>query len=228
MQTLQNTVNPIYLFQPQFYKKGTPLEKELTTLLKKIIFLFENYEKDTLFKKVGSLVPAYFDFTNTAIQSLAKKKNLSELQNKVVMDFQEMEEEQKTIHPKLEVLISNLLFAFRTKKRVLSHILSAQNENRTYQKEVTQETIIEEVAKEPITFSSLVSHLTLMPNEFSQNYIDWLSASIRVEIVFLSVAMLKNDELTLSDEMIDELAFLVAQQSQLYYALSVQLEFEAI
>lgn len=231
MHVFKENINPTYLFQTQLYKGYSPLEKQLDAMTKKISNLFEEYKKNqttTLLKKIGSLVPDYFDFTTTAIQWLSKKNNFSQKQNKLVEELEQLQAEQKNINPKLEVLISNLLFAFRTKKRVFSHILATQNENKIYQnkKEVTQETFIQEVAKEPIiTFSSLISHLQLMPNEFSQNYIDWLSASIRIEIVFLAIAMLENGEITLSDAIIDELAFLVADQSQLYYALSIQLEF---
>ena len=228
MQTLQNYINPTHLFQSQLYKEGTPLEKELTSITKKIILLFEEYEKDTLLKKTGNLVPIYFDFTITAVQLVAKQTTISQMQNEIERDFEQMEAE--LTNPKLEVLISNLLFALRTKKRVFSHILTTQNENQILNQNsnlnnITQEKMLDQVAKETITFSSLISHLAFMPNEFSQNYIDWLSASVRIEIVFLIVTMVKKGELNLSDTIIDELASLVAHQSQLYYALSIQLEF---
>lgn len=224
MQTLQNYINPTHLFQRQLYKEGTPLQTELTTITKKITLLFEEYETDTLLKKTGNLVPIYFDFTITAMQVEAKQTSISQKQNEIERDFEQMEAE--LTNPKLSVLISNLLFALRTKKRVFSHILATQNENQTANiNTVTQEKAFEEVVKETITFSSLISHLAFMPNEFSQNYIDWLSASVRIEIVFLVVAMIKKGELKLSDGIIDELASLVAHQSQLYYALSIQLEF---
>lgn len=103
---------------------------------------------------------------------------------------------------RLEFLIENILFAIRCNKRVFEGLL-------------------------PLMDNSVSLVNTLSSTEDSERKVsEWLMSSLYVEFVMIAADVInENKKLEVTDEKITELAFLVADEAQNYFALAKELGF---
>jgi hypothetical protein len=125
--------------------------------------------------------------------------------------FEEMKQ-----HPRWEILIENILFALRCNRKVVQAMLA----------DAVDESALEAPLEVPnVTYHQFVEVIALgIPDqEMAQNVVDWLNASLKIELVILATALMEQKQIKVLDSNIDKLANLVADAAQDYYALAAEL-----
>ncbi len=118
---------------------------------------------------------------------------------------------------RLEVLKENLMFAVRCNQRVFDGIVLHASES--------EEKVLPAFSEiSDLTYDQYISALAFsLPDEVWKN--DYLHASLQAEFVFIAADIIEEPGMEVSDQLIDDLAALVADAAQNYFALSVELGF---
>ena len=119
---------------------------------------------------------------------------------------------------RLEVLTENILFALRCNQRVVESIISSS--------ELSPDTLISSLAQLPdITYQQFIASLAFanLNDDTTRKIIDWTNASLYIEFVLVSTDIIVDENLKVSDKTINDLAFLVADAAQDYFALATEL-----
>ena len=192
---------------------GNPLKKDLNRLYSDIKAII------TSGKKVQSqsidMLSQVFNLRIKAIKWLANDKNFDYLE-KLHDTFPKMEKFKSD--SKLEVLGENLLFALRCNKRVVDALTIASG--------FSADSYAANISELPdITYQQFIASLAFanLDNETTQKIIDWTNASLHIEFVLVAADIIGDDTLKISDETINDLAFLVADAAQEYSALAAEL-----
>lgn len=136
--------------------------------------------------------------------------NLSEMIHEVYPQIERLKEE-----PKLEVLAENLLFALRINKKVVDALLRSGTLNK------------EDLELSPsiITYDHFITSIALgVPDEtIAQKIITWTSSSLYIEFILVASVIISDEKINPNEDVIDELAFLVADAAQEYSAVATEL-----
>ena len=188
-----------------------PLKKEVNRLTDSIIKLI-NSEED-IHTRSSSLFSEIFNLRMKAFKWLLadSNHNFLDLQEDIFSEIENLK-----INPKLEVLAENLLFALRCNQRVINALLETAP---------TVNTLDLSVAFPELTYEQLLSALKfgIPDSSMTQKTIEWINCSLQIEFGLLAAAIISENNLTVSDKTINDLAFVVAGAAQNHYALASEL-----
>ncbi|MBI3141381.1 MAG: hypothetical protein HYZ16_00990 [Bacteroidetes bacterium] len=190
-----------------------PLKKELNHLSSDIKAIITSGRK--VQAQSEDMLSQVFNLRIKALKYLANDKNLDYLE--MIRDILPQIEKLKSKR-KLEVLTENLLFALRCNQRVVESLDGTSG--------FSTGNLISNISQLPdITYQQFIASLAFanLDDETAQRIVDWTNASLHIEFVLVAADIIGNDKLEISDETINELAFLVADAAQEYSAIAAEL-----
>lgn len=214
MTATTNSYNSIY--QMSFTldtQPDNPLKKESDQLSKQIRSLLTSSER-------LSALPTYmltqiFNLRVKAMRWLAANADIdyAHVNNEVASQVKAIRNDR------LEILRENLMFALRCNHRVAEGIARTHNDSGKDAPSFSE--------MPDITYDQYATALAMAvpDDEVFQKMIDWSNASLEVEFAFVAADLIESSGINVSDEIIDDLAALVANAAQEYYALAVELGF---
>jgi hypothetical protein len=164
---------------------------------------------------LDTMLPRVFNFRIKAIKWLAEE---GELDLSSIIDEMYPQLENLRQNPELEILAENILFAVRCNKRVVEALIDSE--------EFTEEKISSNVIELPaITYGQFLATLAYgIPNdEAAQKIVDWVNASLYIEFIILSAVLINDEKLKVSEKIINELSFLIANAAQEYSAIATEI-----
>lgn len=190
-----------------------PMKKELNRLsteIKTLITSGKRVEGQSI-----SMLSQIFNLRIKAIKWLTTDANFDylEMLNSVVPQIEELNSTKK-----LNILTENILFALRCNQRVAEAIIGTNVSSA--------ERFSDLPAKLPeITYEQFITSLAFaIPEvEMVQKIVNWTNASLHIEFVMVAADIINTEKLKVSDKIINELAFLVADAAQEYIALATEL-----
>ncbi|RLD62341.1 MAG: hypothetical protein DRJ05_00600 [Bacteroidetes bacterium] len=207
-------VDIIYFqFRKQNYPETNPLQKELNNLLDEIRSGLVSVKP--IKKHIDKNIARIFDFRVKAFKWFLNNKEFS-FDNSINDIYIEIE--KYNLEPKLQVLSENLLFALRCNLRVVNALFNSESSS--------EEKIEKQALKSPtINYDQFVTSIALgVPDDqTAQKIIDWTNSSLYIEYIALAVSLIYDKKLHVPPETINDLAFLVADASQLYFAISTEM-----
>jgi hypothetical protein len=197
-------------FYPQL---DHPLQLELDLLFKDITTTIASGQQ--LQAPSVSILEQIFNLRIQAIKWLSSNGNFdySQVLDEVIPQIEKMNSNYQW-----EVLTENLLFALRCNQRVVENLISHAKGN--------VEDFAAEIGQLPvITYGQFLATLAYtVPDEaVAQKIVDWTNSSLRIEFAMMAADSIQAGNLKVSDQIINELAFLVADAAQEYAALAVDL-----
>ncbi len=116
-------------------------------------------------------------------------------------------------NPKLRLLAENTLFAVRCNSRVMQAVIG----------DVNSEEFSQQFAEVPVTtyeqfFGTLA--LSIPDQEAFQTIADFSHSSLYIEFILLAAILIDEENITISEGTINELAFLIADAAQEYSAIA--------
>jgi hypothetical protein len=169
---------------------------------------------DRIKPTLNKVLPQIFDLRFLAIKWLISNGNfnLTNLLEEIYPQIEILKTDKK-----LEILADNVLFALRCNQKVATALLTADED-------LSQDSIEREFSKQaPITYEQFVSSLYHIPGEAMQVVLDWAHASLYIEFVILAAVISSDSNLEISDNVIDEMSFIVSDAAQEYTAAAVLL-----
>ena len=189
------------------------MKKELSKLLDEIKHgLATNKKVKPLLDK---MLPRVFNFRVKAIKWLVEEGEL-DLSN--IMDEIYPQLEDLRSNSKLEILVENILFALRCNKRVVKALIGSG--------EFSEERFATNAIELPaITYGQFLATLafSVPDDEAAQKMVDWINASLYIEFIILSAVIINDEKLKVSEKVIKELSFLIANAAQEYSAIATEL-----
>lgn len=190
-----------------------PLKKDVDKLLIDVKDILTSGKKIKL--SINNFLKDIFSFRIKAINWLLEDGDfeLSEIIDEVYPQFEELRN-----NPKLEVLAENILFALRCNRKVIDAVFATTN--------LSKENFKTNAPQLPtITYEQFISAIALgiADDLTAQKIVDWTNSSLYIEFVTFAVAIINDEQLKVSDKIINELAFLVADAAQDYSALATEL-----
>jgi hypothetical protein len=166
---------------------------------------------------LDSLLPRVFNFRIKAIKWLVEE---GELDFSTMMDEIYPQLEELRQNPKLEILAENILFALRCNKKVVKALMGSED--------FSEEKFSTSVLELPtITYNQFLATLaySIPDDETAQKIVDWINASLYIEFIILSAVITNDKKLKVSEKIINELSFLIADAAQEYSAIAMELGF---
>lgn len=196
-----------------YVQLDNPLKKELDKLSKDVKEIIISS------KRIGAqdmkMLEQIFNFRVKAIKWLSTIEDIDFLQmlNDTIPEIEEISSNKK-----LGVLSENILFALRCNQRVVESLMKNSDS------EVGLGTVVNINKLPEITYSQLLAALSyaIPDDEAAQKMADWINASLHIEFVLVAADIISDDNLKVSDRIINDLAFLVADSAQLHYALAME------
>ena len=190
-----------------------PLKKDLNRLSNEIKSILISGE--TIKHQSANILSQVFDLRIKALKWLSTnlKFDYIEIFEEV---FQKLEE-LKSIK-QLEVLTENINFALRCNKRVVESVMCSND--------FSSDSIKSNLNQLPeITFPQFVASLAFanLDDKTTQMIMDWTNASLHIEFVLVAADIIRDEKLVVSDKIVNELAFLIADAAQEYSALATEL-----
>jgi hypothetical protein len=205
--------SPIFfLIKEHVEKVNLPLRMKLHGLITESIELLKQQPAD-LRPSLELLIPQLFDIRIQAIKWLssdAGEINFTEMYEEIYEDLRPYISDGK-----YGILTENCLFALRSNFRVLSSVLTQVGT-------VEIENGIQGIKEAEISYDQLIALLKSsipLSNEFN-TLINWINSSLRVEFVIFSFAIIRDSNLEIKNEMIEELSSIVVNESHEYYSLA--------
>ncbi|PIY03484.1 MAG: hypothetical protein COZ21_09060 [Bacteroidetes bacterium CG_4_10_14_3_um_filter_31_20] len=191
----------------------TPLKKETTKLLAEIRIIL--YDGKKIKQGLNAILPIIFNYRFKAIKWLFEngKLDLSNIINDIYPQLEELK-----VKPKLEILVENILFALRCNKRVVDSVVSVSGNNEDKpRKNITEFSVI--------NYEQFITSIALgIPDDVvAQKIVDLTKYSLYIEFVSVATNMIYSENLKVSDKLINELAFIVADAAQEYSAIAIEL-----
>jgi hypothetical protein len=189
------------------------MKKEVNRLLTEVRTLLAS--KKSTKANLDILLPRIFNFRIKAIKWLIEEDGfaLSSMMNEVYPQLEELRGDIK-----LQVLVENILFALRCNRRVVEALIQTG--------ELSDENFADSVSELPaITYDQFLASLaySLPDDESCQKIVNWVHSSLYIEFITLTLAVISEEKLSVSDQIINELAFLVADAAQEYSATATEL-----
>lgn len=202
-----------FQFRKQNYSETNPLQKELNRLLDEIRSGLVNIKP--IKKHIDKNIAKIFNFRVKVVKWLLSKNEFGfdDLFNDVYPEI-----ERYVLEPKLQLLSENLLFALRCNMRVVNALINSED--------FSKENIEKQAPKLPtINYDQFVTSIALgVPDDSTaQKIVDWTNSSLYIEYVALAVSLIYDEKLSISPKTINDLAFLVAEAAQLYFAISIEM-----
>jgi hypothetical protein len=191
---------------------ASPMKKELGKLtdnLKEALTTREQVKP-----LLDRMLPDVFNFRVKAIKWLAGE---GEIDFSGVMDEILPQLEDLRLNPRLEILAENILFAVRCNKRVVNALIDSGN--------FSEEKFASGAVELPeITYDHFLATLAygVPDDEAAQTIVDWVNASLYIELIILSAAIIHDEKLNVSEKVINELSFLIADAAQEYMAIAME------
>jgi hypothetical protein len=190
-----------------------PLRRELDGLLldiRQAVSTSVDLKKD-----IDKSLSSVFNLRIKGIKWLLENKefDLHSMFEDTYLQFEELK-----LNSKLEVLAENLLFAIRTNKRVVDALIGSG--------EFSQSSFDQFAPNLPIlTYNQFVTAIALgiVDDAITQKIIDWTNASLYIEYIAITAFIIKDEELKVTRKTINQLSYLVANASQDYSAIALEL-----
>jgi len=211
--TTKNTDFLIFQFNNISSELEIPFKKELDDLIITIKSILTSNKE--IKKSVNAKLKLIFNFRIKAIKWLNQTTKLEV--NKIIQDVYPQLKELKE-NPQIDILIENILFAFRCNKRVITALIKKE--------ELTKKNVYDNLNSLPeITYNQFIVAIGLgVPNdEIAQKLLDLTNASLLIEFCAISAAIINDEKMNLPERIINELSFLVADAAQEYLAISYEL-----
>ncbi len=191
----------------------TPIKKETTKFLNEVKTVLTSGE--SIKPHLDKLIPQIFNFRIKALKWLCEKSNIDLLE---MIDEAYPQIEELKNNPKLAILADNILFALRCNGRVVKALYSTGD--------VTNEHITEHFSNAPVvTYDQFLGTLAFsIPDEYAvQKLADWVNSSLYIEFIIVATTIIHEENIKISDRLINEMAFLVANAAQEYIAISTEI-----
>jgi hypothetical protein len=190
-----------------------PLKKEVDKLLTEVKEIVTSGKQ--IKPLLDNLLKDIFNLRIKAIKWLLKDGGFesSEMLDEVYSQIEKLKE-----NPKLEVLVENILFALRCNRKVIDAVITTAD--------FSKENIEANVQQLPtVTYEQFISAIKLgVPDELmAQKIVDWTNASLYIEFVTVATSVINDEQLKVSDKIINELSFIIADAAQEYSALATEL-----
>jgi hypothetical protein len=190
-----------------------PLKKDLDRLSSEIKTLITSGTK-IQFQSVAMLGQV-FNLRIKALKWLANDVSFDylEMLNEIMPQIEELKSNRK-----LEVLTENILFALRCNKRVMESLSGISD--------ISAKSFSSNTSQLPdITYQQFIASFAFsnLDNETAQKIIDLTNASLHIEFVLVAADIIGDEKLKITDKVVNELAFLVADAAQDYTALAMEL-----
>ncbi len=211
--TAQNIDIICLRFRKQNYFETNPLQKELNRLLDELRLGLINIKP--IKKHIEKSIAKIFNFRVKVIKWLLNNKEFG-FDNLCNDAYPEIE--KYSLDPKLQILSENLLFALRCNMRVVDVLINSEG--------FSKENIAKQASELPtINYNQFVTSIALgVPDDATaQKIVDWTNSSLYIEYVALAVSLIYDEKLSVSPKTINDLAFIVADAAQLYFAISTEM-----
>jgi hypothetical protein len=190
-----------------------PLQHEVSVLLESIKKVIKS--PAPIKKQVMGALPAIFDLRIKGIKWLVKQGEFDfvEILNEVYPQIEKLRK-----NPLLEVLAENILFALRCNQRVVKKLIGIEG--------FSEENLSNGITQLPnITYQQFVAGIafSIPDQEGAQKVLDWINSSLCIEFVAVAAVTIDEDDIQLSRENINELAFIISDAAQDYMALATEL-----
>ncbi len=165
--------------------------------------------------KLDQFIPQLFNFRLLALRWLTQQPDIDILH---FLDHAYPSIEVLQNSPRLAVLSENILFALRCNSRVIQNMVAGEN--------TTSEKLAEEFATAPMsTYEQFFGALAMSIPDYSIFKVisDFSHASLYIEFILIAAVLINEEKLEVSDETINELAFLIADAAQEYTAIATQI-----
>jgi hypothetical protein len=214
LATLKHNNVVCYQLRSNLYDQlDHPLQKELDKLSKEIIQVLSSSEK--IEHVPTALLVSLFNFRVKALKWLVQDSNFNFLEMMTDVSDQIIEIRG---NKKIEILKENILFALRCNERVVLSLLE--------EKDLQNNVPTDDFNKMPdINYQQLLTSITLLAHsdESAQLFVDFTNASLAIEFVLISAAIIDEENVIISDKKIGELSFLISDVAQEYMALATEI-----
>ncbi|MFN4145792.1 MAG: hypothetical protein ACK4GN_08220 [Runella sp.] len=187
------------------------LKKDIDKLSKEITKILNSNKK--IQSQSVDILAQLFNLRVKAIKWLSQDHNFNYLKmlSEVSNEIEEIGENRK-----MEILKENILFALRCNRRVVGSLFSAGEQSESQNVDFTQ--------LPDINYQQFLASLAfaIPDDETAQKIADWTNASLHIEFVMLAADIIRDEKIKVSDKLINELAFLVADAAQQYSALATE------
>ncbi len=191
----------------------SPLKQEMGKLTSEIKLALTSGKK--VKPSLDAMLSSIFNFRVKALRWLIKEGgfNPQEIIDEVYPQLEELKG-----NPKLTILAENILFALRCNKRFLDSVISSTKNNEgNFELNISQ--------LPDINYEQFITSIAMgVPDDITtQKIIDIMHSSLYIEFIILSAVIINEDKISVTDEVIDELAFLIADAAQEYSAIATEL-----
>ncbi|GAB4199635.1 MAG: hypothetical protein Fur0023_02110 [Bacteroidia bacterium] len=190
-----------------------PLKEYMDKLSKDIINILTSKTSNKKIQTV-KILEQIFNLKIKALKWLSQNNNLNylEILSEVSKQIEEIGKDKK-----MQILKENILFALRCNRRVIESLLGTgeQSENLN----------IDSAQLPDINYQQFLVSLSfaIPDDETAQKIIEWTNASLQIEFVMLAADIIRDEKIKLSDKLINELSFMVADAAQKYFAIATDL-----
>lgn len=186
------------------------LQKEIKTLIDdlKSILQLENDLKVSF----GSLLPQVFNFRIKALQWIsANDQNLLSHFDGVTHSFEPL-----LLDPHLNILGKSVIDALHQNQKVLNSLL--------YKNAISDSALSSSFSRIPdITYQHLLASISFsVPDSTAQKILDWINASLYIEAISLCAIVIYDEELNVSKNQINEMAYLIFDAGNECEKLSIE------
>lgn len=160
--------------------------------------------------KLDKFIPQIFNYRLLALKWISQQPDIDFVH---LLDEAYPSLEGLRNNPKLRLLAENTLFAVRCNSRVMQAIIG----------DVNSEEFSQQLANVPVTtyeqfFGTLA--LSIPDQETYQTIADFSHSSLYIEFILLAAILIDEENLTIDEGTINELAFLIADAAQEYAAIA--------
>ncbi len=183
-------------------------ETSLFTETVKSVF---NSGKD-LKTQINSLLPTVFDLRIKALKWFSKSDlNLTELQGEVFSAFDKL-----VVDPRYRILGESVQFALRRNLFVVKALL---NEGA-----IRNSVPPESLSNLPdVNYQQFLAAITFnVPDESAQKFVDWMNASLYIELISFCAIIIYEEDLLVSDSLVKELSVLINHAGENYLNLFIE------
>ena len=197
------------------------LPQQESPVKKETIHFIENVKKilnsgSSIKTELDKFIPQIFNFRLLALKWLVNQPDIDVLH---FMDqaFPAIESLQN--NPKLQLLAENILFAMRCNNRVIKNIMRDGVVPTSGQ-------LSRDLSAAPYTtyeqfFGALA--LSIPDDRGFQSIADFIHASLYIEFITVAAIIMDEERVEVADKTINDLAFIIADAAQNYFAIASQL-----
>lgn len=210
LATVKNYDLICYQLRNNLYSQlENPLKNDIDKLSRDIINILTSDKKIQNVK----IFEQIFNLRVKAIKRLSQDNNFNYLErlSEVSNQIEEIGENRK-----MQILKENILFALRCNKRVIESLFSSGEQSENLNIDFTK--------LPEINYQQFLASLAfaIPDDETAQKITDWTNASLQIEFVILAANIIRDEKIKVSDKLINELSFMVADAAQEYFAIATE------